>query len=131
MAGDEGKPTTRSSVLLRRRGVRGALPVLRKELCRDTSTLERESASSRRSVFGFGLGFARVGVDDPAVDAADNPTEATDDEREGAGGEAKTCEGRDGVPNKAVRFLADPLRAPGPLTAAPSLIHPRSVSFSS
>ena len=82
MAGDEGEPAARSSVLLRRRDVRGALPVLRKELCRDTSALEREIASIRRSVFGFGLGFARVGVDDPWVDAADSPTEATDDERE-------------------------------------------------
>lgn len=124
MAGDECKPGARSSVLSRRRGVRGALPVLRKELCRDTSALERESASTRKSVFGFGLGFARVGVDDPGVDAADNPTEATDDERERADVEAERCEGRDGVSDKAARFLADPLRAPRPLTAAPSLIHP-------
>ena len=93
------------------------------ELCRDTSALERESASRRRSVFGFGLGFARVGVDDPGV-AADNPREATDDEREWADVEAERCEGRDGVPGKAERFLVDPLRAPRPLTAAPSLIHP-------
>jgi hypothetical protein len=72
VAGDEGKPAARSFVLLKRRGVRAALPVLRKELCRDTSALERESASTRRSVFGFGLGFARVGVDDSGVDAAGN-----------------------------------------------------------
>jgi hypothetical protein len=126
VAGDEGKPAACSSVLLRRRDVRGALPVLRKELCRDTSALERESASMRRSVFGFGLGFARVGVgvDDPGVDGADNPTEAADDEREWTDVEAERCEGRDGVPGKAGRFLVDPLRAPRPLTAAPSLIHP-------
>jgi hypothetical protein len=124
VAGDEGEPAAPSSVLLRRRDVRGALPVLRKELCRDTSALERESASIRRSVFGFGLGFARVGVDEPWVDVADNPTEATDDEREWTDVEAERCEGRDGVPGKAERFLVDPLRAPRPLTAAPSLIHP-------
>ena len=124
MACDEGNPAARSSELLTRRKVRGALPVLRKELCRDTSALERESASTRRSVFGFGLGFARVGVDDPGVDAADNPTEVADDEREWADVEAERCEGRDGVPDKAARFLVDPLRAPRPLTAAPSLIHP-------
>ena len=124
MAGNECKPAARPSVLLRRWDVRGALPVLRKELCRDTSTFEREIASTRRSAFGFGLGLARVGVTDPGVDAADNPTEATDDEREWAGVEAKICEGRDGVPGKAERFLVDPLRAPRPLTAAPSLIHP-------
>jgi hypothetical protein len=125
VAGDEYKPAARSSVLLR---CRGALPVLRKELCRDTSTLGREIASTRRSVFGFGLGFARVGVDDPRVDAVENPTEATDDERERADVEAERCEGRDGVPGKAERFLVDPLRAPRPLTAAPSLIHPWSFS---
>jgi hypothetical protein len=124
VAGDEGEPAAPSSVLLRRRDVRGALPVLRKELCRDTSALERESASIRRSVFGFGLGFARVGVDEPWVDVADNPTDATDDEREWTDVEAERCEGRDGVPSKAERFLVDPLRAPRPLTAAPSLIHP-------
>lgn len=56
--------------VLLRRDVRDALPVLRKELCCETSALERESASTRRAVFGFGLGFARVGVDDPEVDAA-------------------------------------------------------------
>jgi hypothetical protein len=88
VASDEGKPAARSSVVLRSRGVRAALPVLRKELCRDTSAPERESASTRRSVFGFGLGFARVGVDDPAVDAVDIPAEVTDDEREWAGVEA-------------------------------------------
>jgi hypothetical protein len=106
--------------------VRGALPVLRKELCRDTSALERESASTRKSVFGFGLGFGRVGVgvDDPGVDGANNPTEAAEDEREWTEVEAGRCEGRDGVPGKAGRFLVDPLRAPRPLTAAPSLIHP-------
>jgi len=124
VASAEGKLTVRSSVLLRRRKVGVALPVLREELCRDTSTLERESASTRRSVFGFGAGFARVGVDDPGVDVADKPTEATDDEREWAGVEAERCEGRDGVPSKTERFLVDPLRAPRPLTAAPSLIHP-------
>lgn len=90
MAGEEYKPAARVSVLLR---CRGALPVLRKELCRDTSALEREIASTRRSVFGFGLGLARVGVDDPGVDAAENPTEATDDEREMADVEAGRCEG--------------------------------------
>lgn len=118
------------SSLLRRRDAGGTLPELRIELCRDTSALERESASTRRSVFGLGLGFARVGVNDPGVDTADKPTEVTDDERECADVMGGKCEGRDGVSTKAARFLVDPLRAPRPLTAAPSLIHPWSFSSS-
>ena len=86
--------------------------MLRKELCRDTSVLERARVSTRRSVFGFGLGFARVGVDDPGVDTADKTMEVADDERECADIGTEGCEGRDGVSRKAARFLADPLRAP-------------------
>ena len=120
----------RLSVWRRRDVDGGAVAVLRTELCRETFPPERASASTRRSGFGFAPGFARVGVDDPAVDIVDKPKEATDDERECDGG-TERCEGRDGVSDKAERFLADPLRAPGPLTAAPSLIHPSSFSFSS
>jgi hypothetical protein len=123
VVGNGGKLAVRSS-LLRRREAGGTLPELRKELCRDTSALEREIASTRRSVFGLGLGFARVGVNDPGVDTADKPTEVTDDERECADVGAERFEGRNGVSSKAERFLADPLRAPRPLTATPSLIHP-------
>jgi len=123
VASAEGKLAARCSALSRR-DVDGVLPVLRKELCLDTSALERESASTRKSVFGFALGLACVGVKDPGVDAAEKPTEAADDERECADVEAGRCERRDGVPGNAERFLVDPLRAPRPLTAAPSLIHP-------
>ena len=98
--------------------------MLRIELWRDMSVLERAIASTRRFGFGFGLGFARVGVDDPGADMVDKPKEATDDERECADVGAEVCEGRDGTFCKAERFLAGPLRAPRPLTAAPSLIHP-------
>jgi hypothetical protein len=49
-----------------------------------THLCSSESDSMRRSVFGFVLGFAHVGVgvDDPGVDTADNPMEVADDERE-------------------------------------------------
>lgn len=53
-----------------------------KELRHETSALERESTPTHRSVFGFRLGFACVGVDDSeveSVDAADHHTEAVDD----------------------------------------------------
>jgi hypothetical protein len=67
--------------VLGRRGAGGALPGLCTELCHDISVLERAIASTRRFGSGFVPGFAHVGVDDPRVDVADKPKEATDDER--------------------------------------------------
>jgi hypothetical protein len=39
-----------------------------------------KSASTRRPVFSFGPGFARVGVDDPGIGVTDKPMKAVDDE---------------------------------------------------
>jgi hypothetical protein len=106
-------------------GVGVALPELCKELCRDTSTLEdRAIAWIRRSVFGF----ARGGVDGACADPSDEIADTADDEREWADVGIEVGVGRDVAFGKAARFLADPLRAPRPLTAAPSLIHPSSFS---
>ena len=119
---EEGNPTARSPEL--RRFTPGALPELRRELCRDTFVLdERAIASIRRSVFGFEISLAGDGVDDPGTETSDELAD-TADERACAGMRADRGEGLGDASGKVVRLLTDPLRACRPLTAAPSLIQP-------
>jgi hypothetical protein len=117
-----GNPSARSPELRRFTG--GALPELRREPCRDTFVLdERAIASIRRSVFGFAIGFAGVGVDDPGTETSDELV-VTADERACADVRAERGEGLGDASGKVVRLLTDPLRASRPLTAPPSLIQP-------
>jgi hypothetical protein len=116
---EEGNPNARSPGTRRFTG--GALPELRREPCRDTFVLdERAIASIRRSVFAFAIGFAGDGVDDPGIETSDELA-GTVDERACADMRADRGEGLGGASGS---LLTDPLRAPRPLTAAPSLIQP-------
>ena len=95
--------------------------MLRMELCRDTFVLdERAIVSTRRSDFGFALGFVGDGVGG----LSDEPTNTSDDERVGAEAGTERDAGRGDPSVKVARFLTDALRASRPLTAAPSLIQP-------
>ena len=126
---DGGKPVTRSPTL-RLLETGGTLPVLRREFRRETSVfVDRVRASTRRSVFGFPLGFVRVGVDDAGADARDETADAAEGEGVSSEVGARGESGRRGVVGKLARLLTEPFCAPRPLTAAPSLIHPGSFSF--
>ena len=120
---EEGNPPSARSPELRR-FTGGALPGLRTEPCRDTFVLdERAIASMRRSVFGFAIGFAGVGVDDPGTETSEELT-VTADERAGADVRAERGEGLGDASGTLGRLLMDPLRSFRPLTAPPSLIQP-------